>query len=425
MGSLLLCPDDVLECVRDFSQSALLSHVCQRTWKLLGGQHCRMHISATIPHSTWYREVLQWMERNLPILHTPAHFTYTNVLQRFSRRLCSLTLTYNVPSLELPGHLRKLQKALVHAPALQTLRLDLAEHSLLPSDAKSLAFVRACPALHTIQLDLGGNKLRTKGIVALVREIDHCSVLRVLQLALPANRLCRESGRALAMALAQGPILRRLEALHLDLSDNLFSFLDFDPDLFSGASPVLQTLSLRKLHLNLANSCLTEKDIATLVAHAGRPPIVELSLCLSWNRLDPGGAVPLGALRGWPCLARLEMNLSHCGLAGQDAKALAALHHCPSLEILHLDLTDNPLGPSAVALAALSECPSLHSLHLYLKQCCIGDAGARELDRVCALSPLKVFHLGLGDQSAIPARWRARCFELGAHSSLHVPSFGN
>jgi Ran GTPase-activating protein (RanGAP) involved in mRNA processing and transport len=98
------------------------------------------------------------------------------------------------------------------------------------------------------------------------------------------------------------------------------------------------------------------------------------------------------------------LDLSSCGLQGQDAESLAGvLAQCPALE--HLDLNHNydfgAAGPERLA-GVLGQCTAL--AHLALEGCYICDAGAQSLAGVLgqctALAYLNLSYNRIGDAGA-------------------------
>ena len=180
-----LCNDEWC-CISEFLQSAVLSHVCRRTWRLLQRQHLSFNAN---PDS-----VLE----KVAALKGDARVRTLTVKCRELRAAGALSLA-----------------GLAEVPKLKTLILDLTSNMIGDAGALALAALKDAPSLAELTINLRGNLIRDSGAQALAGLKDAPS-LQALTLNLRGNQI-RDCG---AHALATLRDSSSLRVLTLNLSSN-------------------------------------------------------------------------------------------------------------------------------------------------------------------------------------------------------------
>jgi hypothetical protein len=218
-------------------------------------------------------------------------------------------------------------------PSLNVLRLDFADLSPSVSQAlfpyllsvynwTTLDFCEIgglgmAPGLHTLWLDLSGNKVGDDNVNCLAR-LNLSPVLQTLHLSLKKTQIGPSGARALSR-LGEAPALR---TLYIDLEGNHIGSTGAVWLSRLGGSPVLRSLYLG---------------------------------CKGTN-IDDAGAISLSTLQRSSALCDLHLNLDHNRIGSAGGVALGTLYHAPGLCTVTIDIENNDSGgraprPSWVSMA--------------------------------------------------------------------------
>ena len=146
-----LLADEVLRYIADFLQSALLSHVCRRTWRVLQRRYLAFPVYNDLGLHRLHDLRGPSAVHSLSLRFHLGTAHWLGALKDFPL-LARLTLDLRMSRIAEPG-LRAIA-ALKEAPALTTLHVDLSNNLVADAGAQWLAALREAPLLCDLALDL-------------------------------------------------------------------------------------------------------------------------------------------------------------------------------------------------------------------------------------------------------------------------------